>query len=207
MSKYPNILKTSFSLTFFFAISLSFGQKSIDTVALSDLQRHLKVIASDAMEGRETGTPGIEKAAVYLETEFKRLGLSPANGKKYRQEYRTPEENLKACNIVAQIEGSTFPNEYVVVSAHYDHLGVLNGVIYQYPRCKTRMGPRGEARHRTLVANSELKTIFQSYLTTICPSSRLFDRMLLPFYFHLGQVRGRLMFYHYESRTFFENTL
>ncbi|NBP30512.1 MAG: hypothetical protein EBV23_13240, partial [Flavobacteriia bacterium] len=108
MSKYPNILKTPFSLTFFFALSLSFGQKSIDTVALSDLQRHLKVIASDAMEGRETGTPGIEKAAVYLETEFKRLGLSPANGKKYRQQYRTPEENLKACNIVAQIEGSTF---------------------------------------------------------------------------------------------------
>ena len=130
MSKHPNILKTLFSLTFFFALSLSFGQNSIDTVALSDLQRHLKVIASDAMEGRETGTPGIEKAAVYLETEFKRLGLSPANGKKYRQEYRTPEENLKACNIVAQIEGSTFPNEYVVVSAHYDHLGVLNGVIY-----------------------------------------------------------------------------
>lgn len=82
MSKYPIILKTSFFLTLLSAISLSFGQKSIDTVALSDLQRHLSVIASDAMEGRETGTPGIEKAAVYLETEFKRLGLSPGNGKK-----------------------------------------------------------------------------------------------------------------------------
>ena len=130
MSKYPIILKTLFFLTFLGAISLSFGQKSIDTVALSDLQRHLTIIASDAMEGRETGTPGIEKAAVYLETEFKRLGLSPGNGKKYRQEYRTPKENMKACNIVAQIEGSIFPNEYVVVSAHYDHLGVYNGVIY-----------------------------------------------------------------------------
>jgi Zn-dependent M28 family amino/carboxypeptidase len=119
-----------FSTAFFFAITLLLGQNSIDTVALSDLKRHLNVLADDAMEGRETGTPGIEKAAVYLETEFKRLGLSPGNGKKYRQEYRTPEEKQKACNIVAQIEGSTFPNEYVVVSAHYDHLGMYNGVVF-----------------------------------------------------------------------------
>ena len=107
-----------------------FGQISNDTVALSDLKRHLNILASDAMEGRETGTPGIEKAAVYLETEFKRLGLRPGNGENFRQEYLTPEDNLNACNIIAQIEGSTHPNEYVVVSAHYDHLGMYNGIIY-----------------------------------------------------------------------------
>ena len=99
-------------------------------MALSDLKRHLNILASDAMEGRETGTPGIEKAAVYLETEFKRLGLRPGNGENFRQEYLTPEENLNACNIIAQIEGNTHPNEYVVVSAHYDHLGMYNGIIY-----------------------------------------------------------------------------
>ncbi|MBM3424406.1 MAG: M20/M25/M40 family metallo-hydrolase [Bacteroidetes bacterium] len=128
--KVPCSMKTLFSLAFFFALTLSFCQKSIDTVALIDLQRHLKVLASDAMEGRETGTPGIEKAAVYLEKEFLRLGLSPGNGKKYRQEYRTPQENLKAYNIIAHIDGSTFPNEYVVVSAHYDHLGIDDGIVY-----------------------------------------------------------------------------
>jgi len=34
----------------------------------------LYTLASDEMEGRETGTPGIEKAAQYIEGEFKRIG-------------------------------------------------------------------------------------------------------------------------------------
>ena len=123
-------MKTLFYIVLIFCASQIYGQKSNDTVALSDLKRHLNILASDAMEGRETGTPGIEKAAVYLETEFKRLGLRPGNGENFRQEYVTPEENLNACNIIAQIEGNTHPNEYVVVSAHYDHLGMYNGIIY-----------------------------------------------------------------------------
>jgi Zn-dependent M28 family amino/carboxypeptidase len=123
-------MKTLFYIVLIFCASQIYGQKSNDTVALSDLKRHLNILASDAMEGRETGTPGIEKAAVYLETEFKRLGLRPGNGENFRQEYLTPEENLNACNIIAQIEGNTHPNEYVVVSAHYDHLGMYNGIIY-----------------------------------------------------------------------------
>ncbi len=123
-------MKTLFYIVLILCASQFYGQKSNDTVALSDLKRHLNILASDAMEGRETGTPGIEKAAVYLETEFKRLGLRPGNGENFRQEYVTPEENLNACNIIAQIEGNTHPNEYVVVSAHYDHLGMYNGIIY-----------------------------------------------------------------------------
>jgi Zn-dependent M28 family amino/carboxypeptidase len=123
-------MKTLFYIVLIFCASQIYGQKSNDTVALSDLKRHLNILASDAMEGRETGTPGIEKAAGYLETEFKRLGLRPGNGENFRQEYVTPEENLNACNIIAQIEGNTHPNEYVVVSAHYDHLGMYNGIIY-----------------------------------------------------------------------------
>jgi Zn-dependent M28 family amino/carboxypeptidase len=123
-------MKTLFYIVLILCASQFYGQKSNDTVALSDLKRHLNILASDAMEGRETGTPGIEKAAVYLETEFKRLGLRPGNGENFRQEYLTPEENLNACNIIAQIEGNTHPNEYVVVSAHYDHLGMYNGIIY-----------------------------------------------------------------------------
>lgn len=123
-------MKTLFYIVLILCASQIYGQKSNDTVALSDLKRHLNILASDAMEGRETGTPGIEKAAVYLETEFKHIGLKPGNGDNFRQEYLTPEENLNAFNIIAQIEGSTYPNEYVVVSAHYDHLGMYNGVIY-----------------------------------------------------------------------------
>lgn len=114
----------------FLITSSFFGQITYDTVALTDLKRHLSILASDTMEGRETGTPGIEKAAVYLENEFKRIGLAPGNGTSFRQAYKMPHTQNKAYNILAQMEGSTFPNEYVVVSAHYDHLGMEGGEIY-----------------------------------------------------------------------------
>ena len=41
------------------------------------VKKHLYTLASDEMEGRASGTAGIEKAAVYIEDEFERIGLSP----------------------------------------------------------------------------------------------------------------------------------
>ena len=47
--------------------------KLIDSVSV---KKHLYTLASDEMEGRKPGTPGIEKAAKYIENEFKRIGLN-----------------------------------------------------------------------------------------------------------------------------------
>ena len=49
------------------------------TITVDDLRRHLSTVASDEMEGRETGQPGQKRAAEYLKGEFERLGL-PAIG-------------------------------------------------------------------------------------------------------------------------------
>ncbi|RFZ92200.1 peptidase [Mucilaginibacter conchicola] len=47
----------------------------------ADAKKHLSILASDEFEGRETGKPGAEKAANYIATEFKRLGLqAPVKG-------------------------------------------------------------------------------------------------------------------------------
>jgi len=55
--------------------------KSIDTVVSSicenDLKRHLEIIAHDSLEGRETGQPGLQKAAKYLQDQFDEIGLKP----------------------------------------------------------------------------------------------------------------------------------
>ena len=50
------------------------------TITSSDLKKHLSIIASDEYEGRETGTPGNEKAADYIAKHFKSLGLPPIVG-------------------------------------------------------------------------------------------------------------------------------
>lgn len=98
----------------------------IDTTTV---RKHLYTLASDAMEGRATGTPGIEKAAQYIEGEFKRIGLKTYDTlKNYRQTFtftnRRTKTEIKAFNVIGVLEGKSKKNEYVVVSGHYDHLGI-----------------------------------------------------------------------------------
>lgn len=98
----------------------------IDSVTV---KKHLYTLASDDMEGRETGTPGIEKAAIYIENEFKRIGLTSFDGlETYRQTFsflpRGSEVEITTANIIGVLEGKSKKNEYVIISAHYDHLGI-----------------------------------------------------------------------------------
>jgi hypothetical protein len=40
------------------------------------------------MQGRKAGSPGIEKAAKYIEQQFSEIGLNPFNGSSYRQSFK-----------------------------------------------------------------------------------------------------------------------
>jgi Zn-dependent M28 family amino/carboxypeptidase len=98
----------------------------IDTTTV---RKHLYTLASDEMEGRRSGTAGIEKAAQYIENEFKRIGLKTFGDlKTYRQTFtfkpRRSKDSITSSNIIGVLEGKSKKNEYVIVSAHYDHLGV-----------------------------------------------------------------------------------
>jgi hypothetical protein len=48
----------------------------------------VKYLASEELRGRGTGTPGLEKAALYLEREFRKIGLTPIGDQRYRQSFR-----------------------------------------------------------------------------------------------------------------------
>ena len=93
------------------------------------VKKHLYTLSDDAMEGRKAGTPGIEKAAVYIENEFKRIGLTTFDGlQNYRQTFtftnRRTDAQITSSNIIGVLEGKRKKDEYVIVSAHYDHLGI-----------------------------------------------------------------------------------
>ena len=49
-----------------------------DEIVVADLRRHVEYLASDALEGRLTGTPGEALATEYVAAEFRKLGLEPA---------------------------------------------------------------------------------------------------------------------------------
>ncbi len=112
--------------------------KYMNTITATDLKTHLYIVASDGMEGRETGSAGQKKAGEYLINQYKIDKVSfPKGATDYYQ--RIPASFLNAIrndnlpdseNIWAFIEGSEKPNEIIVISAHYDHLGIKNGEIY-----------------------------------------------------------------------------
>ena len=94
----------------------------IDT---SLVKKHIATLASDGMQGRASGTEGIELAAQYIEGVFAEIGLSFFDGAdSYRQNFN--QNGMDLFNVVGVLEGKKYPNEYVVVSAHYDHLGIVS---------------------------------------------------------------------------------
>jgi len=95
------------------------------------VKKHLYTLASDDMQGRKAGTAGIEKAAKYIENEYKKIGLTTFNGlDSYRQTFnftpRRSKEEITSANIIGVLEGKSKKDEYVIISAHYDHLGIRN---------------------------------------------------------------------------------
>jgi hypothetical protein len=89
----------------------------------NDVAATLKYLSSDELEGRETGTKGMEKAADYLEQFFKDNNVKP-----YFSSYRDTITNFTglAYNVVGYIEGSDplLKKEFLLISAHYDHIGL-----------------------------------------------------------------------------------
>ncbi|MDI9256631.1 M28 family metallopeptidase [Flavobacterium sedimenticola] len=110
----------------------------IDYIATESLKANLTVIASDEMEGRETGSEGQKKAGRFIIDFYQKNGIAfPKGAKSYYQPVPAAFLNAKynenlpdSENIWAFIEGTEKPEEIVVVSAHYDHVGIKNGEIY-----------------------------------------------------------------------------
>ncbi|WP_165222586.1 M20/M25/M40 family metallo-hydrolase [Aquisphaera insulae] len=88
-------------------------------------------LASPAMQGRRG--EGAEKAAAYLVDEFRRIGLEPLFDGKFTQPIPGKEPGtVQGTNLGAMIRGADpkLKDDWVIVAAHYDHLGVRRGVLY-----------------------------------------------------------------------------
>jgi hypothetical protein len=113
-------------------IGISSGAQTVSNIMFIDsntVRKHLYTLASDEMQGRKPGTVGIEKAAVYIEEEFRKIGLSTFKKlKSYRQTFtfvnKRTKEQITSCNLIGVLEGKSKKEEYVIISAHYDHLGM-----------------------------------------------------------------------------------
>lgn len=76
------------------------------TITAADLKKHLYIVASPEMEGRETGTEGERRAAAYIADQFKQLGLSPATNSSYLEPFPLYKDTL--INAVVKINEVAF---------------------------------------------------------------------------------------------------
>ena len=97
------------------------------------LLRDVEYLASDELEGRSADLPSMQKARDYVEKRFKESGIKPI-GTSYKQEFqitdRRSDKRIPGMNFIGVIKGKKQPDKHIVITAHYDHLGLSKGEIY-----------------------------------------------------------------------------
>ena len=125
--------------------------KYANSISVDDLQTYINVLANDSLEGRETGKSGQKMAANYIANFFKEIGIPPYKYNSYFQKFKVKtvkrygrwkwDKNsviekmlnnnyIRGENIIGFIEGSDLKDEIIIITAHYDHLGVKDTLIY-----------------------------------------------------------------------------
>ena len=99
-----------------------------DTVLKTEnIQSKVEYLCEESLGGRATGTDGARSAAYWLLGQFRVLGLKPLTGA-WLHGFNTSDGLAR--NVIGLIPGSASPASYVVLMAHYDNLGTLNGSFY-----------------------------------------------------------------------------
>lgn len=123
-----------FIITFLVAEIPAWGQRytispiNADVVLKTEnIRSNVEYLCSPELGGRSTGTAGGRATATWLEGNFRVLGLQPLGGA-WLHGFNTAEGLAR--NVIGLIPGSATPARYVVLMAHYDNLGYLNGAFY-----------------------------------------------------------------------------
>lgn len=120
-----------FALIFALCLSTSAFAQHPDSLASRQqrLTDHVYYFAADTLKGRKAGSEDAAKAAEYIRQEYEAAGLKP-----YFETWEMPfrKEGKDYKNIVGYIEGNdpVLKNEFIVLGAHYDHLGIKKGQVY-----------------------------------------------------------------------------
>jgi Zn-dependent M28 family amino/carboxypeptidase len=105
-------------------------QQSIDA---KSLWQDFTYLASVNMQGRKSGSAGAQLARAYLQQRFSELNfLQFTTAANYLQSFHFPQDDSEkvGVNVVGWLKGTRFPDEFIVISAHFDHLGIQGKQVY-----------------------------------------------------------------------------
>ncbi|RNC83452.1 MAG: M20/M25/M40 family metallo-hydrolase [Winogradskyella sp.] len=101
------------------------------TITKDEVKDIVSYLASDELKGRNTGTEGIELAANFIQKQFEDNGVKPFF-KGFRDEFKfkSRKDSITGFNVVGYLEGTDekLKNEFIVIGAHYDHIGFAKKV-------------------------------------------------------------------------------
>lgn len=125
--------KLTLVLTFLMCTASSCGAQNTHSFTYDEdkLLERVKDLSADAFEGRETGEKGSDSARAYIINQFKNIDVFG-----YNDDYEQPflftswGKTYNGVNILAEIKGAEHPEKYIIISAHYDHLGVRGETVY-----------------------------------------------------------------------------
>src|SRR5215831_9999808 len=114
-------MKKLFSILLVLPSIFMAAQKSADpastfakSITADDLKKNLYIVASKEMEGRETATPGQKRAAAYIESQFKALGLKPGNNGSYQFTYPVLQDSLTSTSITVNNKAFELDKDFSV---------------------------------------------------------------------------------------------
>lgn len=90
-----------------------------------------RILSANDMEGRGVGTMGSERARAYLVHRLEEIGVDPA-GESFEQDFifTTGAQAHEGVNLIGKVEGTSRSRRVLVVMAHYDHLGIVDGEVF-----------------------------------------------------------------------------
>ena len=92
------------------------------------LKEHLKALTDSLSLGRGSGTSGASHAREYITERYQEYGLEPLGIGGYSHNFKV--KDLNCANIVGLVSSTERSEKYVVIGAHYDHLGIIKGIVY-----------------------------------------------------------------------------
>jgi Zn-dependent M28 family amino/carboxypeptidase len=102
--------------------------QSIPSADTAALMHTVRVLAADSMEGRAAGTPGGARARAWLRERLRAIGVAPL-GDSLTHAFPLGRGG-EGVNLIGVVRGTTTPERYFVLSAHYDHLGVQGAQVF-----------------------------------------------------------------------------
>ncbi|UCS95233.1 M20/M25/M40 family metallo-hydrolase [Echinicola marina] len=135
VNKVSKILLTALLGIYFLTYVDVIGYAQVENIKIteSEIKVHLEFLTSAKNKGRYPGTKGNKRVVKYIRSEFGNYGLQAFEGD-YLQEFEaelrvrkgeSPKSPVKTWNVIGYVEGTDpiLKDEYIVVGAHYDHLG------------------------------------------------------------------------------------